>query len=85
LYHKRYTGKTINAINLGSYNYLGFAEKTGPCATDAINAIKTFGVATCNPRIELGENHIFTLLKCSLPNKNNRLIKMCHYFFYLFF
>ncbi|CAF3645155.1 unnamed protein product [Adineta steineri] len=50
----RYTGKTINAINLGSYNYLGFAEKSGPCATDAINAIKTFGVGNCNSRIELG-------------------------------
>jgi serine palmitoyltransferase len=50
----RYTGKTINAINLGSYNYLGFAEKTGQCATDAINAIKTFGVANCNTRVEIG-------------------------------
>lgn len=50
----RYTGKTINAINLGSYNYLGFAEKTGPCATDAIHAVKTFGVGICNTRTELG-------------------------------
>ncbi|CAF1037099.1 unnamed protein product [Adineta ricciae] len=50
----RYTGKTINAINLGSYNYLGFAEKSGPCATDAINALKTYGVSSCNTRIELG-------------------------------
>jgi serine palmitoyltransferase len=59
---KRYTGKTINAINLGSYNYLGFAEKTGPCAIDAINAIKTFGVANCNTRVEIGMKyiHIFT-------------------------
>lgn len=51
---RRYTGKTINAINLGSYNYLGFAEKTGPCATDAIDAIKTFGIANCNSRVEIG-------------------------------
>ncbi|CAF2340612.1 unnamed protein product [Rotaria sp. Silwood2] len=50
----RYTGKTISAINLGSYNYLGFAEKTGPCATNAINSIKTFGVSNCNTRTEIG-------------------------------
>lgn len=50
----RYTGKTINAINLGSYNYLGFAEKTGPCAADAISAIKTFGVSGCSTRAEIG-------------------------------
>ncbi|CAF1275230.1 unnamed protein product [Rotaria magnacalcarata] len=50
----RFTGKTINAINLGSYNYLGFAEKSGPCATDAINSIKKFGVSNCNTRTEIG-------------------------------
>lgn len=50
----RYTGKTINAINLGSYNYLGFAEKTGSCATNAINAIKSFGVANASTRLEIG-------------------------------
>ncbi|CAF0926045.1 unnamed protein product [Rotaria sp. Silwood1] len=50
----RYTGKTINAINLGSYNYLGFAEKTGPCATNAINSIKTYGISNCNTRTEIG-------------------------------
>jgi 7-keto-8-aminopelargonate synthetase-like enzyme len=59
---ERYTGKTINAINLGSYNYLGFAEKSGPCATDAINAIKTFGVANCNTRVEIGMKYILILL-----------------------
>ena len=53
-----YTGKTINAINLGSYNYLGFAEKTGPCATDAINAIKSFGVADCSTRTEIGKKSL---------------------------
>ena len=59
LSRNRYTGKTINAINLGSYNYLGFAEKTGPCATDAINALKTFGVGICNTRTELGTFRLF--------------------------
>ena len=51
----RYTGKTISAINLGSYNYLGFAEKTGPCANDAIDAIKSLGIVSCSTRTEIGE------------------------------
>jgi serine palmitoyltransferase len=55
----RYTGKKIRAINLGSYNYLGFAEKTGPCATDATNAIKSFAIANCSTRIEAGKEFFF--------------------------
>jgi hypothetical protein len=42
-------------INLGSYNYLGFAERVGPCATDAINTIKSHGVTNGSSRIELGK------------------------------
>jgi len=37
---------------------LGFAEKTGLCATDAINSIKTFGIANCNTRIEIGMKYV---------------------------
>lgn len=48
------SGKTIEALNLGSYNYLGFAENTGKCATDSIQAIKEYSVATCSARQELG-------------------------------
>ena len=55
----RYTGKTIRAINLGSYNYLGFAEKTGPCATDAIDGIKSFAVANGSTRSEIGKKSIY--------------------------
>lgn len=50
----RYTGKTIGAINFGSYNYLGFAENNGACATDAINGIKTYAIASCSTRSEIG-------------------------------
>ena len=34
------TGKKSNVINLGSYNYLGFAENTGTCAAGAISITK---------------------------------------------
>ena len=30
------TGKKTKVINLGSYNYLGFAENTGVCANGAM-------------------------------------------------
>jgi hypothetical protein len=57
---------------------LGFAEKTGPCATDAINAIKTFGVANCNTRVELGMNFICNyLIEMFIANRKNRLINRC--------
>jgi len=44
----------VQCINLGSYNYLGFAENHGPCAEAAINSVKKFGVGTCSTRKELG-------------------------------
>ncbi|CAF1058468.1 unnamed protein product, partial [Brachionus calyciflorus] len=54
------TGRKIKALNLGSYNYLGFAENNGPSSKYAIQGIKDSGVATCSSRIELGT------LKCHL-------------------
>ena len=49
-----YTGRTIRALNLGSYNYLGFAENNGTCSQAAIASIGDFNVATSSPRQELG-------------------------------
>lgn len=51
-----YTGKKIRTINLGSYNYLGFAENSGVCAQAAINSIKTHSISVSSPRTELGKN-----------------------------
>jgi len=50
----RHTGRNIHAINMGSYNYLGFANKTGPCADAATEATLKYGLGTCSPRHELG-------------------------------
>jgi serine palmitoyltransferase len=49
-----YTGKKIKALNMGSYNYLGFAETDGPSAKAAIQSIHDYDVATCSSRQELG-------------------------------
>lgn len=51
-----YTGKKINTLNMGSYNYLGYAENDGPCSKAAIKSIEDIGVATISTRQELGTN-----------------------------
>ncbi|XP_075226049.1 serine palmitoyltransferase long chain base subunit [Lycorma delicatula] len=51
-----FTGTETKCINLGSYNYLGFAEKSGMCADDAVKVIKKYGIASCSTRHELGTN-----------------------------
>lgn len=48
------SGRTIEVLNLGSYNYLGFAENNGKCAFNSIEAIRKMGVSACSPRQELG-------------------------------
>ncbi|CAF0814943.1 unnamed protein product [Brachionus calyciflorus] len=59
-----FTGKKVKALNLGSYNYLGFAENDGPCSKAAIQSIHDYNVASCSPRQELGT------LKCHLELEN---------------
>lgn len=52
---RRYTDQVIrDVINLGSYNYLGFAENTGPC-TDAVAKVTLeYGVGVASTRQEIG-------------------------------
>ncbi|XP_065183456.1 serine palmitoyltransferase 2-like [Sycon ciliatum] len=46
--------KTTHAINLGSYNYLGFAQKSGPCADAVETQTREYGSGVCSTRHELG-------------------------------
>lgn len=39
---------------MGSYNYLGFAECEGPCATAAQKTTRNLGLGACSSRQELG-------------------------------
>ncbi|CAF4146457.1 unnamed protein product, partial [Rotaria sordida] len=60
----KFAGRKIPAINLGSYNYLGFAENSGPCAEAAIRSIEQYGITTCSTRHELGnQQYMITLEK----------------------
>ncbi|KAI9005697.1 pyridoxal phosphate-dependent transferase [Hyaloraphidium curvatum] len=55
--HKRHfklTGKTTECVNLSSYNYLGFAQSSGPCADDVEETIKRHGVGNCSTLLETG-------------------------------
>ncbi|XP_042871408.1 serine palmitoyltransferase 2-like isoform X1 [Penaeus japonicus] len=57
------TGKIIKCINVGSYNYLGFAENVGPCHDAAEETTKALGVTICSPRLELGNMEIHQKLE----------------------
>ncbi|XP_027050120.1 serine palmitoyltransferase 2-like [Pocillopora damicornis] len=50
----RYPGTTTKTVNLASYNYLGFAENSGPCADAAEQAVRKYGIAGCSSRHEYG-------------------------------
>ncbi|EIW53578.1 serine palmitoyltransferase 2 [Trametes versicolor FP-101664 SS1] len=48
------TGTRTRALNVSSYNYLGFAQSSGPC-TDAVEtSIEKYGVAAGGTRLEGG-------------------------------
>ncbi|KAF2894305.1 hypothetical protein ILUMI_11867 [Ignelater luminosus] len=49
-----FTGNKRKCLNLGSYNYLGFAEPSGPCAEFAIEALHKYGVSTGATRQQYG-------------------------------
>lgn len=53
----RHTGKVVkDVINMGSYNYLGFAENVGACASAAIQSTHKYGVGVGSTRCEMGES-----------------------------
>ena len=49
-----FTGRRLNCTNFGSYNYLGFAENSGPCAEASKAALRRFGVAPASSMAETG-------------------------------
>lgn len=59
---RRNTGKTVKALNMGSYNYLGFSETSGSCAVAAEMATRNYGVGVCSTRHELGKCSLTTVL-----------------------
>lgn len=58
-----FTGTETKCLNLGSYNYLGFASNSGPCAENSIQSIREYGLASCSSRSEFGSIPLHTELE----------------------
>jgi len=58
-----YKGSTTKVLNLGSYNYLGFAENKGPCFSAAREATLRYGCGVASARRELGTMEIHRQLE----------------------
>ena len=56
------SGNKFKCINIGSYNYLGFAENKGQCHDNSEVATKEMGIATCSSRHEIGDYNIKIIL-----------------------
>ncbi|RWS16387.1 serine palmitoyltransferase-like protein [Dinothrombium tinctorium] len=59
-YTFRITGTTTEAINMGSYNYLGFAEDEAERVKAVEEVIEKFGINIPSTRHELGFHMKFT-------------------------
>nr|CAH8828881.1 unnamed protein product [Trichobilharzia regenti] len=49
-----FTGTKSKVLNLGSYNYLGFGDPSGPCIEATEKVTRKFGVGIASPRQEAG-------------------------------
>lgn len=49
-----FSGETTQALNVSSYNYLGFAQSRGGCADAAEETVRDYGVASCGNREDVG-------------------------------
>ena len=54
-----FTGTFSKCLNMGSYNYLGFAENEGACASAAEKTTYNLGLGVCSSRQELGMETFF--------------------------
>ncbi|KAJ3505319.1 hypothetical protein NMY22_g17627 [Coprinellus aureogranulatus] len=56
-----FTGSRTRALNISSYNYLGFAQGHGGCADAVEESIKRYGVSTLGSRLEGGSSDLHTI------------------------
>ncbi|KAI9488731.1 pyridoxal phosphate-dependent transferase, partial [Zychaea mexicana] len=57
------TGKISECLNFASYNYLGFSQKTGPCADAVQQAALERGLVSTTPRAEGGTSDMHAHLE----------------------
>ncbi|KAG1861139.1 pyridoxal phosphate-dependent transferase [Suillus subalutaceus] len=52
------TGGKTRALNISSYNYLGFSQGRGGCSDAVKESIRRYGVSTCGTRLESGSSEL---------------------------
>lgn len=62
------TGRIIPCINLGSYNYLGFAEDTPSITSTVLDSIDQFGLASCSAALEAGQHSVLSELESNIAD-----------------
>jgi serine palmitoyltransferase len=60
-HHQFFTGTRTRALNISSYNYLGFAQAKGGCADAVETAIKEHGISSCGSRLEGGSSDLHVI------------------------
>jgi len=65
---RRIENQKKECINLASYNYLGFAESSGPPTESAIEAVRQKGLAYCSPTGEMGATKMHKELDATVAN-----------------
>ena len=56
----RRTSNTTRCLNLGSYNYLGFAAADEYCTPRVIESLKKYSASTCSVRVDGGTPRLST-------------------------
>ncbi len=56
-----FTGTRTRALNISSYNYLGFAQARGGCADAVEESIKRYGISSLSSRLEGGTTDLHTI------------------------
>ncbi|KAF8408469.1 hypothetical protein HHK36_007623 [Tetracentron sinense] len=62
------TTKMCRCLNLGSYNYLGFAASDEYCTPRVIDSLKKFSPSTCSSRVDGGTTMLHTELEECVAN-----------------
>jgi serine palmitoyltransferase len=63
-----FTGTLTTTLNLSSYNYLGFAQSSGPCADDVQETISTCGLSSASPQLEAGTSDLTVEVEREMAN-----------------
>eukprot|EP00455_Lapot_gusevi_P037351 TRINITY_DN4174_c0_g1_i5.p1 TRINITY_DN4174_c0_g1~~TRINITY_DN4174_c0_g1_i5.p1 ORF type:complete len:482 (+),score=49.98 TRINITY_DN4174_c0_g1_i5:102-1547(+) len=60
------SGRNVKCLNLGSYNYLGFADPESPCAPLVIQSLHQYGASTSSFRSQIGTTPLHNELESTI-------------------